>query len=137
MDSRRTHPLLVMAIANAIAFAEGFYRPGSTPRTCNNPGDLKHAADHFKIIDRTKSGIIHFESVIYGWGALYWQVALMLDNLSHVYDSTMTINDVSLKWTATAAEQQGWAISVAWHLRVTPETRLYDIEAEMKRVCAL
>lgn len=137
MDSRRTRPHIVMAIGCAIAFAEGFYRAGTVPRMYNNPGDLKHAPDAYKIIDKPVSGILHFDTLITGWGALYNQVHLMLDNESSVYNSSMTIEEVGKHWTATMGEQQGWAISVAWFLRVPVDTRLFDIERRMGDVCEL
>lgn len=137
MDSRNTRAALVMSIANAIAFAEGYYKPLSVPRVCNNPGDLKHAPDKYVVIAKTTNGILHFATAINGWAALYNQIHLMLDNGSGVYHSGMTLYEVSQHWTQSATEANAWAINMAWHLRVLPDTKLCDIEARMEDVCAL
>jgi hypothetical protein len=61
-------------LAEAIAFAEGFGKPGSVPTLANNPGDLK-AGDVGH--GTTSGGITVFGSPSEGWAALLGQVDKM------------------------------------------------------------
>jgi len=112
----------IARIADAIAFAEGYFVSGSRPRRNNNPGDLEH--------DVTGKGV-GFDGpyVVYatpedGRDALERQVRLMFGG-SHVYNPRMTIAEVAEKDTVTDAAV--WARNVAARLGVTVETRLENV----------
>lgn len=113
---------LVSKIADAIAFAEGFYVPGSRPRRNNNPGDLER--------DVTGKGVgMDGPYVIYatpqdGWDALKHQVMLMFAG-SHVYQPSMTIAEMASHYTSTEAGP--WSLNVARRLGVPVTTQLDQI----------
>jgi hypothetical protein len=117
---------VVSKIAEAIAFAEGYFVSGSRPRRNNNPGDLER--------DVTGKGIgrdgpyIRYATAQDGREALEHQVRLMFAG-SHVYDPSMTIAEVARHYTAT--EPAIWALNVASRLGVTVETRLNEIETRV------
>lgn len=112
---------LIARIADAIAFAEGYYVAGSRPSRNNNPGDLER--------DLTGKGIgtdgpyIIYAAARDGWDALEYQVRLMFSG-SHIYKPAMTIAEVAQHYTAT--QESDWARAVAARLGVTVETRLGD-----------
>lgn len=114
---------VIARIADAIAFAEGYFVSGSRPRRNNNPGDLER--------DLTGKGIgFDGQYVIYrtaqdGREALEHQVRLMFEG-SHIYKPSMTIAEVATKYTET--DQRVWARLVASRLGVGVEARLQDIE---------
>jgi hypothetical protein len=113
---------IVKKISEAIAFAEGFYVPGSIPQRFNNPGDLTR--------DLTGKAVGQYGMyMVYGtpedgWEALYKQVRLMFGG-SRIYNPLMTIADVARSYTAT--EQTAWARNVAAHLGVSVNTKLSEI----------
>ena len=113
---------LVAKIADAIAFAEGFYVPGSRPCRNNNPGDLERDLTG-KAIARDGPYMI-YATAQDGWAALEHQVSLMFEG-SHVYQPSMTIAQVASLYTATDAGS--WAVNVAKRLGVTVTTRLDQI----------
>jgi len=113
---------VISKIADAIAFAEGYFKAGSRPRRNNNPGDL--------VRDPTGKGV-GFDGpyVVYanpqdGREALEHQVRLMFAG-SHFYKPSMTLREVAQRWTTT--QQQAWAFNVAHYLGVTVETTLEEI----------
>jgi hypothetical protein len=110
-------------IADAIAHAEGFYAPGNPlPRRANNPGDLKNGdVGHGTINDKTI-----YATVEDGWNALYKQVHLMLEGVSHYYQPTMTIAEMAVVYTGADAASS-WAATVADKLGVDTNTTLEDI----------
>lgn len=116
---------VVKKIARGFAFAEGFFKSGSRPKRNHNPGDLT--------LDTTGKAIGKDDAyVIYandsdGWEALFQQVRLMLKNTSSHYNRSMTITEVSRKYTST--EQADWARNVATFLGVTVDTKLEEIQA--------
>ena len=111
--------VLISKIADAIAFAEGYFVPGSRPRRNNNPGDLER--------DLTGKGVARDGPyVIYatsqdGREALERQVRLMFAG-SHIYKPSMTIAEVAHRYTA--ADPEIWAWNVAARLGVGVETQL-------------
>lgn len=113
---------VISKIADAIAFAEGYFVSGSRPRRNNNPGDLER--------DLTGKGAgwdgpyVIYASAEDGREALEHQVRLMFAG-SHVYKPSMTIAEVARHYTAT--EREIWARNVAAHLGVTAEIRLDQI----------
>jgi hypothetical protein len=113
---------VISKIADAIAFAEGYYAAGSRPRRNNNPGDLEQ--------DVTGEAVGHdgpyliYASPQDGLDALKHQVRLMFEG-SYVYKSSMTIAEVARHYTAT--EQEIWAKNVAARLGVTVDTRLLEL----------
>lgn len=116
---------VISRIADAIAFAEGYFKEGSRPRRLNNPGDLER--------DLTGKAIGHDGPyVIYrtaedGREALELQVRLMFSG-SRIYRPSMTILEVAQHYTST--QSTDWAQNVAFRLGVGVETRLDQIEAQ-------
>ena len=113
---------VVFRIADAIAFAEGYYVPGSRPRRNNNPGDLER--------DLTGKGAgwdgpyVVYPTAQDGWDALERQVGLMFRG-SRIYKPSMTLAEVAVRYTATSPAS--WARAVAERLGVSVETRLEDL----------
>lgn len=114
--------VIVRKIAEAIAFAEGYYVAGSVPSRLNNPGDLT-----VDITGRAigQQGIYQvYSSAQDGWEALYTQVRLMFAG-SHIYNPLMTIAEIASHYTTT--QQAEWAANVARRLGVSINTRLSEI----------
>jgi hypothetical protein len=113
---------VISKIADAIAFAEGYFVSGSRPRRNHNPGDLE--------LDVTGKGVgkdgpyLMYANEKDGREALEHQVRLMFGG-SHIYKPSMTIAEIARHYTAT--DQALWARNVASHLGVTVDTRLDDI----------
>jgi hypothetical protein len=113
---------VISKIADAIAFAEGYFVSGSRPQRNSNPGDLER--------DITGKGIgwdgpyVMYATSQDGREALEHQVRLMFAG-SHVYNPAMTIAEVAQHYTAT--DPGIWARNVAGRLGVSVETRLRDI----------
>jgi|SRR5579872_1924775 len=118
-------PPNVLAIAQAIAQAEGFYVSGALPQRQNNPGDLSNA-----------SGIMTFSDMAAGWRALYGQINLMISGGSHVYSPTDTITQISQKWTTDVppGAQANWAANVARSLGLTPDNTFLDVGSNISQV---
>lgn len=113
---------VISKIADAIAFAEGYFAAGSRPRRNNNPGDLER--------DLTGKGVgrdgpyVIYPTIQDGYDALELQVRLMFAG-SHIYKPSMTIGEIARHYTATDPEI--WARNVASRLGVSTETRLDEI----------
>ena len=113
---------VISRIADAIAWAEGFFVPGSRPHRNNNPGDLERDVTGKRVgFDGPYVVYATFED---GWEALEHQVRLMFGG-SRIYKPSMTIAEVARHWTATNPE--AWAKNVAARLWVGVNTRLEDI----------
>jgi hypothetical protein len=116
------NPAVVMKVADAIAFAEGYFASGSRPRRNNNPGDLER--------DITGKGIgrdgpyVIYANAQDGQEALEHQVSLMFEG-SPIYNPSMTIAEVAEHYTAT--EREAWAGNVAARLGVGVGTRLEEL----------
>jgi hypothetical protein len=114
---------LTNALADAIAYAEGFYVSGSRAYRNNNPGDLT--------LDITGTGVgydgpfVIYASAMDGWDALKRQIQKMIDGTSAIYDPSMSILDIASRYTTT--EVNAWANNVAMRLGVTIETTLNDL----------
>lgn len=116
----------VKAIARAIAFAEGFYVPGSRAARNHNPGDL--TAD----IGGNDIHPIGFDGpfAIYaddqqGFADLEQQILLWLTGRSRVAAPGDTIATLASKYTAT--EQASWARNVASYLNVSINSKLSEL----------
>jgi hypothetical protein len=110
-------------LADAFAFAEGFYVNGSRPQRNNNPGDLTRALG-FPTIGMDDMYVI-FATVTDGWNALKKLIELMLTNQSTIYTSNMTIYEVAQYYTTT--QQTEWATNVALRLGVSPFTKISEV----------
>lgn len=117
---------VIEKIAQAIAFAEGFYVPNSRPARNHNPGDMER-----DLINKAVGWDGPF--AIYGcdedgWGNLYIQVSKFFHG-SLIYNPTMSITEVSTHWTedTPVGAQSAWASNVAKQLDVPTSTRLCDI----------
>lgn len=110
---------IVTLFSEAIAYAEGFWKAGSTPQQKNNPGDLK------------SGGVIRtFASADDGWQALYTQVGLMFYGGSAYYNSSMSIAQIGWIYADGTHDPNGaanWAANVAGHLGVSSDTTLNDL----------
>jgi len=113
---------VISKIADAIAFAEGYFAADSRPRPNNNPGDLERDLTG-KSVGRDGAYVV-YATAQDGMEALERQVRLMFDG-SRVYKTSMTIAEVARHFTST--QQDIWAKNVALHLGVTVETKLDEI----------
>jgi hypothetical protein len=113
---------VISRLADAIAFAEGYFAAGSRPQRNNNPGDLER--------DLTGKAIGHdgpymvYATPEDGMDALEYQVRLMFKG-SRIYNPSMTIAEVAQHYTTT--QQSSWALNVAARLGVSTGTRIEDI----------
>ena len=113
----------VKKIAEAIAFAEGFYVAGSRPARNHNPGDMT-----LDLVGKAigKDGpFVVYATDSDGWSNLYAQVEAWLNGDSAHADSTSTITDISLFYTTT--DQTAWATNVANHLGVSTDTAIGEV----------
>ena len=113
---------VISKIADASAFAEGYLVAGSRPRRNNNPGDLE--LDLIGKAVGSDGPYVIYATPEDGRQALEHQVRLMF-NGSHIYNPSMTINEIARHYTTTQPEI--WARNVARCLGVTVETRLDEI----------
>jgi hypothetical protein len=113
---------VISRIADAIAFAEGYFVSGSRPHRNNNPGDLER--DLISKGSGWDGPYVIYATPQDGQQALIRQVRLMFEG-SHIYKPSMTIAEVARHYTAT--EPEIWARNVASRLGVTVNTRLEDI----------
>jgi len=117
------YPSYVIALAQAIATAEGFYVPNTRPAKDHNPGDLT--------VDINGRGVGKDGSLIIyasdddGWDALYQQVQKYFNGSSAHAGPDSSIADLSGVYTAT--EQSSWAANVSNTLGVDPNTSLSDL----------
>ena len=134
---KRTTPLVVqpgdgrvIAIAGAIAVAEGYYARGeydghSLPYRLNNPGALtKPALGAVDLPTWRDTGLISFPTSDMGWTALKHQVRLMLSGTSDVYRPSDTLRRVGGKY---ADGDANWGVNVASALCVSPDVTLSDL----------
>jgi hypothetical protein len=116
----------VFAVARAIAFAEGFYSPGSRASRNHNPGDLTLDIGGNDIHPLSFDGpYAIYQSDADGFADLQGQIILWLTGKSHVAGPSDTIATLSRKYTAT--EQAGWARNVASYLGVSVDTSLSEL----------
>ena|SRR5215831_14858030 len=116
-------PRVVIVLAQAIAFAEGFYVAGSKPQRQNNPGSLTSGS----------GTILSYATAEDGWNALYDQVQAMFTGQSVYYNVSMSISSVAYWYADGAHDPQGatnWARNVASQLGVTPDTTLATLAAQ-------
>ena len=122
---------LISKIADAIAFAEGYFVSGSRPRRNHNPGDLERDLVGQDLL-RPGVGVI-YATIQDGREALERQVRLMFAG-SRIYRPSMTIAEAALRYTAT--DQAAWAKNVAGRLGVSVDTRLDEIaDLFSKKLC--
>lgn len=114
---------LIDKLADAIAFAEGYYVTNSRAWRNNNPGNIT--------VDTTGTGIgrdgmfIIYSTAEDGFEALKKQIQKMIDGTSAFYNVSMSIEEIANIYTATQPVE--WARNVASRLGVTVETRLSDM----------
>jgi hypothetical protein len=116
----------VKAIARAIAFAEGFYVPGSRAARNHNPGDLTQDIGGNDIHPVAFDGpFAVYSTDVQGFADLEQQILFWLTSRSKVANPHDTIASLSSKYTAT--EQAGWARNVASYLNVSINTKLSEL----------
>lgn len=120
-----SYPHGLQDLARAIAYAEGFFTPGTAPNRANNPGAIKVPGWTGPVTGT--QGISVFNSPDDGWNALYRQLDLIDDGRSSVYSESMTISEMAQRWTNT--NQSAWAANVASSLGVSTSTRLWQVLA--------
>lgn len=103
-------------LSNAIAFAEGFGKPGAVPTTSNNPGDLKLGDLGSGTMP---GGITIFPTPQAGWTALDKQVQLMTGGGSQVYTPDQTISQAGQTYSGG---DPAWAANVGKYLGVDPNS---------------
>jgi len=108
------HSQRVLRLAEAIAFAEGFGKPGALPTVLHNPGDLTSLGGSLK----------SYLSDDEGWEALYQYIESMLAGNSY-YSPDMSINSVSDIYSGSASRE--WAVNVAAYLGVSPSTPIGEV----------
>jgi hypothetical protein len=113
----------VQRIAQAIAFAEGFYVNGSRPQRNHNPGDMTQDLIGRKI--GMDGAFVIYSSDDDGWSNLYKQVEMWLGGSSSHASASSTISDLSSFYTTT--DQAAWATNVANQLGVSIDTPIGDI----------
>ncbi len=121
----------VVALANAIATAEGFYSsdPNAIPRRGNNPGDLTVSFGLQTLGVLNSEGVLQFASLDDGWTAIKTQARMMLDGSSHIYTPFMTFATVGKKY-AGGDPGGNWARNAAGALGLTPDNTLEDFLAQ-------
>jgi hypothetical protein len=121
-------PELVKKVAEAIAVAEGYGKPGPTQQA-NNPGNLARGDVGCGCIQTGGPHgalITKYANAAEGWTALTNQVGMMLNGKSHVYSINMSIAEVAQKWCG----DPNWAFNVARCLEVNPLTTLAELIAK-------
>lgn len=108
-------PASIKAFADAITAAEN-----SDPQY-NNPGDLKPPGWTGPTFGPGKIAI--FASPSEGLQRLYFQLQLIANNYSRVYNTDMSILQMADKWTG-GDNPQGWAETVANRLGTTPDANI-------------
>lgn len=116
-------------LAEAIADAEGFGVAGAIPTVAHNPGDLVLGDRGFGTLGAEH--ITVFQDDATGWAALEHELTLIRTGKSHVYEPSMTIGQMAVKWTDT--QVGAWAQNVCdalvhmGHYGVTTNTKLRDV----------
>ena len=113
----------IIALAKAIATAEGFGLPGAIPTLAHNPGDLVIPGWTGAKLGTERISV--FSNDAEGWDRLYKQLLLIVSNKSHIYSLSDTLASMAAKWTNTAPS--AWAMNVASSLGVTADTTLRDL----------
>lgn len=108
----------IKTFAGAIGVAEGFGIAHAIPTQAHNPGDLVLGDKGFGTLGAEQITIFQDDDT--GRNALYHQLNLIVNGLSHVYTLDMSIRDMANKWTAT--QPDAWANNVARELGVSPDT---------------
>jgi hypothetical protein len=118
----------IQAFAQAIATAEGFYKPGSIPQRAHNPGNL--VIPGWTGDKLGSEGISVFGDDGQGWARLYSQLNLIVTGRTRAgYTLDMTIAEMGAKWAPGGAANitGAWANNVARVLGVPVTTRLRDV----------
>ena len=103
-----TFPPELIAFAQAIASAEGFWSQGTIPNRAHNPGDLKLSG-----YPSIGNGISVFDDDDQGWAALYNQLLRIAQYRSSHYEPTMTIAQMARVWVGDSEGAKHWGNNVA------------------------
>jgi hypothetical protein len=109
-----------VALAKAIAKAEGGLTPGTAPYRTNNPCDV--------FVGGSTAG---YSTMQAGWDACYSQINLMNSGGSSYYTPDETLSDVAKTYAPSSGGNipSNWAANVAAALGVSPSTTLAQIAA--------
>jgi hypothetical protein len=116
-------PENVRKIAEAIAYAEGFYTAGSRPARNHNPGDMTE--DLIGKAVGTDGPFAVYASDADGFENLYAQINKWLNGTSSHATADSTISDISQFYTAD--NQTTWATNVANRLGVSLDTPIKEV----------
>lgn len=107
------------ALAVAISSAEG------APKAWNNPGDLTRSFGYANKGPQNADGVLAFNTIEDGWGALYAEL-LLIQRGASIHSLSQTLADFGLSWSKG---DPNWSVHVANKLGVTPDTPLGDVLA--------
>lgn len=110
-------------MAHAIMEWEGYWKDSASYRN-NNPGNVK-AAGQPGVIGKDSQGHAQFADFQAGWDALIYQLTIIFDGRSRVYNSDMTFYEVFAKYAE--ANSRRYAEFVAARLQVPPTTKLKEL----------
>lgn len=115
----------VQDLAKAIAKAEGFYKKGTLPNRCHNPGDIRarRGTHYYGQIGLNRRGYVIFRNDAAGWSALYRQIGKVISGESDHYTVNMTLVQFGKRY----ATSRIWSKNVSSVLGVTPSTSLWEI----------
>jgi hypothetical protein len=103
-----------IAIAQAIATAEGGLIPGTFPYRTNNPCDV--------FVGGSTAG---YSTMAQGWQACYNQIDLMVGGGSSIYTPDESISNIAASWApAPANNPTNWASIVSSQLGLSPSDPL-------------
>lgn len=116
----------VQNFAKAVAKAEGFYKRGTIPYRCSNPGDLKTVRGwkYPGQIGVCKGGHVRFKNTTLGWAALTHKIEKIADGESRRFDVNMTLKEFG---KAYAGNWRVWSKNVAHNLGVDTDTQLWEV----------
>jgi hypothetical protein len=113
----------IVALAQAIAQAEGFGIPGAVPTRANNPGDLVNGDIGLGVAN--SAGVTIYASVSDGWGALYHELNLIFTGMSSVYSTNFDFATFARLWTG-GDNFSAWAANVTSILGANTSSTLGD-----------
>lgn len=113
----------IQKIAQAIAYAEGFYVSGSRAARNHNPGDMTQDLIGRKI--GTDGPFVVYSNDEDGWSNLHKQISMWLDGSSGNASPDSTISDLSEFYTTN--DQTAWAANVANRLGVGLDTAIGEV----------
>lgn len=113
----------IVALAQAIAQAEGFGVPGAVPTRAHNPGDLVNGDIGLGVAN--SAGVTIYASDADGWGALYHELNLIFTGMSSVYSTSFDFATFARLWTG-GDNFSAWAANVTSIVGASVNSTLAD-----------